>query len=105
MRPIGWHGLSATEKRVLMTVAAMHREFGPNARFTVAAVEHVDGHACVGELGILALFGLVENGADPAGVWGYCLTADGHAALPAGEDRRGLDEHREEADQALREEQ
>lgn len=103
--PMTWHGLSMTEKRVLMTVAAMHRELGANARFTVAAVEYIDGHACVGELGILALFGLVEHAADDQGVWGYCLTSDGHAALPAGEDRRALDEHREEADEALREEQ
>lgn len=98
---VGWRGLDRFERETLMALAAMHAEFGPDSAFTSDAVGHVMGRACVAELGFLALYGLAELTPDR----GYLLTGEGFAALPPGDDRRALAEHREEADQGLREEQ
>lgn len=105
MAAIKRHALGRNEQRVLMTVAAMHAEFGHDCQFSTDAVDHVDGHACVGELGMLALFGMVEQLPDGDGVIGYRLTPTGFGVLPECSVKRRLSEHREETTQVLREEQ
>ena len=63
------------------------------------------GRPCVAELDMLRVLGLAEMIKDAdSGAIGYRLTGEGFAALPDSEERRRLAEHRERADQALREE-
>lgn len=98
-----WYRLNPNERRVLLTVAAMHRELGPDAKFETAAVEHCAGEAVVAELGLLVMFGLLERFPEDGGRWAYRLNGEGLAVIPASDERRALEDHREEADQALRE--
>lgn len=96
-----WSSLGPLERETLFALAALHREFGPDSAWTSDAVALVLGRACVAELGFLMQFGLCELTAER----GYLLTGEGFAVLPDSEERRSLAEHREEADQSLREEQ
>jgi hypothetical protein len=102
---IGWANLNPLERESLIALAAMHKELGPGSLFTSDAVGVVVGRPVVAELGFLAQYGLIELTPDDNGVRGYRLTGEGYQALPASMERLALAEHREEADQALREEQ
>jgi hypothetical protein len=102
---IGWANLNPLERESLIALAAMHKELGPGSLFTSDAVGAVVGRPVVAELGFLAQYGLIELTPDDNGVRGYRLTGEGYQALPASMERLALAEHREEADQALREEQ
>jgi hypothetical protein len=102
---IGWANLNPLERESLIALAAMHKELGPGSLFTSDAVGVVVGRPVVAELGFLAQYGLIELVPDDNGVRGYRLTGEGYQALPASMERLALAEHREEADQALREEQ
>jgi predicted Zn-dependent protease len=102
---ITWANLDPLEREALMALAALHKEFGGQTAFESDAVALVAGKAIVAELGFLAMYGLAEFVPDSAGVRGYRLTGEGFGALPASMERLALAEHREEADQELREEQ
>lgn len=104
--PITWRGLGPGERKALITLAALHREFGPDTQWDTSAVEHVAGVPLIAEMAMLQLFGLADVLPDAqGGPPGYRLTGEGFAALPDSEERRALREHREAADQGLREEQ
>lgn len=97
--------MSPLERMALMALAALHKEFGPDATFEADAVALVAGQPVVVELNDLRMRGWADLLKDSAGVFGYRLTGEGYDALPASEERRALREHKEEAEQALREEQ
>jgi hypothetical protein len=99
---VTWRGLDRQERETMMALAALHRELGPDAAFESDSVALVMGRPCVGELGFLTMYGLAELAPDGKG---YRLNGEGFAVLPDSEERRRLNEHREAADQALREEQ
>lgn len=98
-----WAQMNRREQGVLMTMAAMHRELGPEANFTGDAIAHILGEPCPATLGWLVSDGYVERRHTPDG-WAYNLTPMGLAVLPVSEERRALEDHREAAAQALREE-
>lgn len=97
--------MNPLERLALMALAALHREFGPHATFHADAVALVAGQPVVVELNDLRARGFADLLKDCDGVFGYRITGPGFDALPASEERRALAEHREEADQALKEEQ
>lgn len=99
---VTWANLNRDEKDVLMALAALHKEVGPNSAFEVGVVDLVLGRACVAELGFLAMYGLAELTPDRSG---YLLTGEGYDALPACAVKDGLREHRMAAEQELRQEQ
>lgn len=98
-----WPSMNRRERGVLMVMAAMHRELGPDASFTSDAIGHVLGEPCPATLGWLVVDGYVERRHTPDG-WAYNLTPMGLEVLPVSEERRALEGHRESAAQALREE-
>lgn len=104
MAGVTWRGLDEQERETLMTLAALHAEFGADVAWTSDAVAFVmpGGRACVAELGFLAMYGLAELMPDRKG---YRLTGEGFAVIPESMEKLRLREHREEADQTLREEQ
>jgi hypothetical protein len=97
--------VSPLERMALMALAALHREFGPDATFHADAVALVAGQPVVVELNDLRMRGWADLLKDSAGVFGYRLTGPGFDALPHSEEKRALAAHREETDQSLREEQ
>jgi hypothetical protein len=103
--PVNGVILDPLERETLMALAALHKEFGAHAQFTADAVALVAGKAVVAELGFLAQYGLAELLPDSEGLRGYRITGEGFDALPTSMERLALADHREEADQALREEQ
>lgn len=72
--------LNARELEILEILKAMHGEYGDDAKFTKAAVEHFAGDAIPGTLAFLMGYGMVVASKEAEGI-AYRLTPLGVAAL------------------------
>jgi hypothetical protein len=72
--------LNKREAEILVALANMQAEFGPDAQFTRAAVELVVGSKCAGSLAGLAMLGYATQRKGPEGL-AYRMTDTGIAAV------------------------